>query len=93
MGILALKVMKLRDRTGCGIMDCKEALIETDGDIDVAQELLRLMSQAVSRRKNVDGVLFKWNVDDYLKEAYRIVDERNNCPHGYNWDDCPDCNH
>ena len=51
MGILALKVMKLRDRTGCGIMDCKSALIETDGDIDVAQELLRLMSQAVSRKK------------------------------------------
>lgn len=93
MGISALKVMKLRNRTGCGIMDCKGALIETDGDIDVAQELLCLLSQAVSRRKNVDGFLVKWNLNDYIAEAYRIVNERNRCPHGYDWDDCPDCNH
>jgi elongation factor Ts len=40
--ITAAQVKELRDRTGAGMMDCKNALGETGGDIDKAVELLRV---------------------------------------------------
>ncbi len=40
--ITASLVKELRDKTGAGMMDCKQALQETDGDIDKAVELLRV---------------------------------------------------
>ena len=40
--ISAKQVKELRDRTGAGMMDCKNALAETDGDVDKAVELLRV---------------------------------------------------
>jgi elongation factor Ts len=40
--ISAKQVKELRDRTGAGMMDCKNALTETDGDIEQAVELLRV---------------------------------------------------
>jgi elongation factor Ts len=42
MSISASQVKELRDRTGAGMMDCKKALEETDGDMDAAVELLRV---------------------------------------------------
>ena len=49
MAFTASDVMKLREMTGCGMMDCKKALTETDGNVDKAIEYLRekgLASQA-----------------------------------------------
>ena len=40
--ISAKDVKALRDRTGAGMMDCKKALTEADGDVDKAIELLRV---------------------------------------------------
>ena len=40
--ITAAQVKELRDRTGAGMMECKKALTETNGDIDAAVELLRV---------------------------------------------------
>jgi elongation factor Ts len=40
--ITASDVKALRDKTGAGMMDCKRALTETDGDLDKAVELLRV---------------------------------------------------
>jgi elongation factor Ts len=40
--ISAKQVKELRDRTGAGMMDCKKALGETNGDVDAAVELLRV---------------------------------------------------
>jgi elongation factor Ts len=40
--ITAAQVKELRDRTGAGMMECKKALQEADGDIDAAVELLRV---------------------------------------------------
>ena len=40
--ITAAQVKELRERTGAGMMDCKKALAETNGDIDAAAELLRV---------------------------------------------------
>ena len=39
--VTAQLVKELRDRTGAGIMDCKKVLVETDGNIEKAIELLR----------------------------------------------------
>ena len=41
MAVTAQLVKELRERTGAGMMDCKKALVETDGDIEKAIELLR----------------------------------------------------
>ncbi|MFW5648386.1 MAG: translation elongation factor Ts [Candidatus Alkaliphilus sp. MAG34] len=41
MGITAVMVKELREKTGAGMMDCKKALIETEGNIDKAIEVLR----------------------------------------------------
>ena len=38
----AKEVKELRDRTGAGMMDCKSALVETEGDVEKAVELLRV---------------------------------------------------
>ena len=40
--ISAKQVKELRDRTGAGMMDCKQALTETGGDLEAAVELLRV---------------------------------------------------
>jgi elongation factor Ts len=40
--ISAKQVKELRDQTGAGMMDCKNALAETNGDVDAAVELLRV---------------------------------------------------
>ena len=41
MAVTAKLVKELRDKTGAGMMDCKKALMETDGDIDKAIDVLR----------------------------------------------------
>src|SRR5687767_15846848 len=44
--ITAGLVKELRERTGLPMMDCNKALTETDGDLDKAEELLRIKSGA-----------------------------------------------
>jgi len=51
MAISADKVKILRERTGVGIMDCKSALTETNGDIDKAVELLRKKGVASAEKR------------------------------------------
>jgi elongation factor Ts len=46
MSITAADVKALRDRTGAGMMDCKKALAEADGDAEKAVEILRVKGQA-----------------------------------------------
>ena len=41
MAVTAKMVKELRDMTGAGMMDCKKALVEADGDLDKAVEVLR----------------------------------------------------
>ena len=41
MSVAAKDVMSLRQKTGLGMMDCKEALIATDGDMTAAEEWIR----------------------------------------------------
>lgn len=51
MAITASMVKELRERTGAGMMECKNALIETDGDIDAAIETLRIRGVAQADKK------------------------------------------
>ena len=46
MKISASNVKELRDRTGAGMMDCKKALQETNGEIEAAIDLLRGKGEA-----------------------------------------------
>ncbi len=51
MSISASDVKKLRDMTGAGMMDCKKALAEANGDFDAAVEYLRKKGQKVSEQR------------------------------------------
>ena len=51
MEIKASMVKELRDKTGAGMMDAKKALVETDGDMDKAIELLRQKGMASADKK------------------------------------------
>ena len=52
MAFTASDVKELREMTGCGMMDCKKALTETDGDKDKAVELLREKGLATAAKKS-----------------------------------------
>ncbi len=51
MAITASLVKELRERTGSGMMECKKALVETDGDIEAAAELMRKSGAAKADKK------------------------------------------
>jgi len=51
MNISAAEVKKLRDHTGAGMMDCKKALKEAEGDFDKAIEILRKKGQKLSAKR------------------------------------------
>ena len=51
MAVTAAQVKELRERTGLGMMDCKKALTETSGDIELAIETLRKSSGMKAAKK------------------------------------------
>lgn len=73
MSISAADVKKLRDQTGAGMMDCKKALAESDGDMAKAIEILRKKGQKVSEkradREANQGVIVSLITDDNKKAA------------------------
>jgi elongation factor Ts len=62
MAITAADVNKLRKQTGAGMMDCKKALVETDGDFEAAVDVLRKKGQKVAAKRGdneaKEGVIF-----------------------------------
>ncbi|MEP2671329.1 MAG: translation elongation factor Ts [Cyclobacteriaceae bacterium] len=76
MAITAQDVNKLRTMTGAGMMDCKKALTEADGDFDKAIEILRKKGQKVSASRSdrdaKEGSVFIKTSDDN-KEAVLIA--------------------
>ena len=62
MAFTAKDVKELRERTGCGMMDCKKALTETDGDFEKAIEYLREKGLAAATKKAgriaADGMVY-----------------------------------
>lgn len=51
MAFTAKDVQALREKTGCGMMDCKKALVETDGNMDAAVDFLREKGLAQQAKK------------------------------------------
>lgn len=51
MAITAADVNKLRQETGAGMMDCKKALTEADGDFEKAKEVLRKQGQKIADKR------------------------------------------
>lgn len=68
MAITADMVKKLRDQTGAGMMDCKKALTETDGDYEKAVTLLREKGIAVAAKRETkaasEGLIGSYISDD-----------------------------
>src|SRR5208337_4319790 len=52
MEIKATEVKKLREKTGAGMLDCKNALVKTDGDFDKAERLLKEQGLAAAVKKS-----------------------------------------
>ncbi|HIF46862.1 translation elongation factor Ts [Candidatus Thioglobus sp.] len=72
MAITAALVKELRERTGSGMMDCKKALTETNGDMEAAIDLMRSSGAAKAAKKSsrvaAEG-LVKVNISDDNKTA------------------------
>lgn len=49
--ITAADVYKLRDMTGVGVMDCKKALVEAEGDFEAAKDILRKKGQKLANKR------------------------------------------
>ena len=69
--ISASDVGKLRKQTGSGMMDCKKALVEANGDFDLAVDILRKKGQKVAAkradRQAMEGVVIAKNNEDNSK--------------------------
>jgi len=67
MAFTALDVKKLREMTDCGMMDCKKALTEADGDMDRALEILREKGLAAAQKKAsriaAEGMAYAENIN------------------------------
>ena len=76
MDIKASQVKELRELSGVGMMECKKALVETEGDIEKALDLLRsnsaLKAEKKSARVAADGV-----IKIYVSESYASMVEIN----------------
>ena len=69
--ITAKLVKQLRDKTGAGMMDCKKALNETDGDIDKAIEWLRKKGIASAEKKS-GRVAAEGSIGSYIHTGSRV---------------------
>jgi elongation factor Ts len=69
--ISASMVKELRERTGAGMMDCKRALTETEGDIDKAIELLREKGLAAAAKKS-GRIAAEGLVSVYISEDMKV---------------------
>lgn len=79
MAITAGMVKELREMTGAGMMDCKKALTETNGDMDAAVEYLRKNGQAKAEKKAgriaAEGIVKTVVRDDKLAAIVEVNSE------------------
>ncbi len=71
MAITAKQVNELRQKTGAGMMDCKKALVEADGDMEQAIDLLRKKGQKVAAKRGdnetKEGLVIAHTTEDHKK--------------------------
>ncbi|ASS47773.1 MAG: translation elongation factor Ts [Candidatus Fluviicola riflensis] len=69
MAITAADVNKLRQQTGAGMMDCKNALVEADGDFEAAVDILRKKGQKIAAKRGEndasEGLIFAQTTPDH----------------------------
>ena len=75
--ITASEVNKLRQMTGAGMMDCKNALVENDGDFDKAIDFLRKKGQKLANKRadrdaNEGVVIAKTDADNKFAAVIMI---------------------
>ena len=79
MAVTAKMVKELREMTGAGMMDCKKALNETDGDMDAAVEYLRKNGQAKAEKKAgriaAEGIVMADVKDDKVAAIVEVNSE------------------
>lgn len=71
MAFTAKDVQELRQRTGAGMMDCKKALVATDGDAEKAVEWLREKGMATAQKK-ASRIASQGIVDSYIHMGGKI---------------------
>ena len=71
MAISAKEVMALRQKTGAGMMDCKKALTDAEGDIDKAMNILREKGLARARKRD-DKSADEGTVSSYLSDDKKL---------------------
>ena len=71
MAFTAADVKTLRERTGVGMMDCKKALVEANGDMEKAVELLREKGMAAAAKK-ASRIAAEGIVDSYIHMGGKI---------------------
>ncbi|MCI8360782.1 MAG: translation elongation factor Ts, partial [Clostridiales bacterium] len=67
----AKDVQSLREKTGCGMMDCKKALVEAEGDMDKAVDILREKGLAKVAKK-AGRIAAEGAVVTYVDEAAKV---------------------
>lgn len=76
MNVTAQMVKELRDKTGAGMMDAKKALVEVDGDMEKAAEILRQKGIA-SAEKKMGRIAAEGRVDSYVDDSCGAMIEIN----------------
>ncbi len=76
MAFTAKDVQALREKTGCGMMDCKKALVETDGNMEAAVDYLREKGLA-SQAKKAGRIAAEGTVAVYTADGVGAVVELN----------------
>ncbi|MCQ2449645.1 MAG: translation elongation factor Ts [Clostridia bacterium] len=76
MAFTAKDVQTLREKTGCGMMDCKKALVECDGNMDAAADYLREKGLA-SQAKKASRVAAEGTVAAYCENGVAAIVEIN----------------
>lgn len=71
MSVTAAMVKELREKSGAGMMDCKRALVETDGNIEKAVEYLREKGLAAAQKKS-SRVAAEGVVESYIHMGGKI---------------------
>lgn len=76
MKITASQVNELRKKTGAGMMDCKKALVEAEGDMETAVDILRKKGQKVAAkrqdRETSEGLVYA-NTNENSQKGYLVV--------------------
>ena len=76
VNIPAKDVMELRKKTGCGMMECKKALVETEGNFDEAIKYLREKGLSVAAKK-ADRIAAEGVVDVLTENGVTAIIEVN----------------